>query len=175
MARRRSIGGDRLTELAVKVFRLNGVFLNIAETLASGSGLTAARWQVLGPILQQPLTVAAIAREMGLTRQSVQRLADALVELGMCEYLPNPAHARASLLAPTKRGRAAIDRIRPRQAAWASKVGAAVGTKALDAANAAMDALLSVLIPRPVAGSQKPSRTPITERGKGRPSTDCRR
>lgn len=99
MVVKRSSGGDALTELVLKVFRLNGRFLEVADDITGGGGLTAARWQVLGAVLREPLSVAAAARSMGLTRQSVQRLADVLVDEGLCTYLDNPAHRRAKLLA----------------------------------------------------------------------------
>lgn len=50
---------------------------------------------------------------MGITRQSVQRVADVLVEAGLAEYRPNPAHRRAKLLAPTEDGLAAVRGIVP--------------------------------------------------------------
>ena len=36
-----------------------------------------------------------IGRQMGVSRQGVQRVADLLVERGLAEYQPNPAHRRA--------------------------------------------------------------------------------
>ena len=91
---------DPLSDLVLSIFRLNGFLLHAADRLTAGSGLTTARWQVLGAVLHEPLTVAAIARDMGLTRQSVQRTADLLVEEGLCEYSPNPAHRRANCCPP---------------------------------------------------------------------------
>jgi DNA-binding MarR family transcriptional regulator len=82
---------------------------------------------------------------MGLTRQSVQRLADVLVGKGLCEYRPNPAHRRAKLLAPTARGWEAIEKIHPIQVAWADRVGAKVGRRELRAVNKTLDELLSTL------------------------------
>lgn len=145
MKPRRSRGGDVLTELVLKVFRLNGELLEVAERITQGSGLTAARWQVLGAVLPAPLSVAGVARNMGLTRQSVQRLADALVHDGLCAYEDNPAHRRAKLLAPTAKGWGAIERIRPIQYAWANQVAAKVGEKQLRAAKATLDAFLQAL------------------------------
>ncbi|HET9966975.1 MAG TPA: helix-turn-helix domain-containing protein, partial [Streptosporangiaceae bacterium] len=84
-----------MASAAITSFKLNGQFLAIAEELARPAGLTAAWWQVLGAVLREPLTVAGIAREMGITRQSVQRIADILADRGLAEYLPNPAHRRA--------------------------------------------------------------------------------
>ncbi|MBI5536469.1 MAG: MarR family transcriptional regulator [Deltaproteobacteria bacterium] len=134
-----------LNDFVLKVFRLNGRLLDAADRLTEGSGLTAARWQVLGAVLHEPLTVAAAARSMGLARQSVQRLADALVEDGLCQYLPNPAHRRAKLIAPTDRGWQAIEQIRPGVVAWGRRVTKAVGEEKVVSASAAVDALLLVL------------------------------
>ena len=93
-----------MNDLVLTIFWLNGFFLDAADRLTAGSGLTTARWQVLGAVLHEPLTVAAIARDMGLARQSVQRTANLLVEEGLCEYVPNPAHRRAKLLSATDHG-----------------------------------------------------------------------
>jgi len=106
--RSRTEAGDVLTDLVLRTFRLNGRFLEVAERLARPVGLTAAWWQVLGATLSQPLPVSGIARDMGLARQSVQRIADLLVERGLARYTPNPAHRRAKLFEPTAKGRGAI-------------------------------------------------------------------
>ena len=120
---------DLLSRAALAVFRLNGQFLSAAEELANPAGLTAARWQVLGAVLREPLPVAGIARAMGITRQSVQRIADLLVAQGLAEYAPNPAHRRAKLVAPTAAGRAAIERIGPAHAVLAARLAAALGVE----------------------------------------------
>ncbi|WP_336207431.1 MarR family winged helix-turn-helix transcriptional regulator [Nonomuraea sp. LPB2021202275-12-8] len=119
--------GDLLSGAALAVFRLNGQFLEVSEKLARPAGLTAAWWQVLGAVLREPLPVAGIARAMGMTRQGVQRIADLLVEKGLAEYLPNPAHRRAKLLQPTPEGRAAIDRIGPAHQEVADRLAADLG------------------------------------------------
>jgi DNA-binding MarR family transcriptional regulator len=118
---------ELLAGSALAVFKLNGQFLELAETLAAPVGLTAAWWQVLGAVLPAPLPVAGIAREMGITRQSVQRIADLLVDRGLAEYRENPAHRRAKLLAPTDEGRAAVAGIDPGHAAAARALARAVG------------------------------------------------
>lgn len=104
---------ELLADIALTTFRLNGQVLALAESLAQPVGLTAAHWQVLGAVLAEPLPVAAIAREMGMARQSVQRIADILVDAGRAEYADNPAHRRAKLVVPTEEGLAAIRRIDP--------------------------------------------------------------
>lgn len=139
---------DLLSSTALEVFRLNGQFLALSEELARPAGLTAAWWQVLGAVLREPLPVSGIARTMGITRQSVQRIADLLADKGLAEYAPNPAHRRAKLLRPTEAGRAAIARIAPGHAALANRLADALGEDAfaetvrvLERLTAAMDTL----------------------------------
>ena len=113
---------ELLSGVALTTFRLNGQVLELAEGLARPAGLTAASWQVLGAVLPAPLTVAGIAREMGITRQSVQRTADLLVGRGLAAYADNPAHRRAKLVTPTPEGVAAVRRINPGHAAAARRL-----------------------------------------------------
>lgn len=120
---------DRLSRTALGIFRLNGQFLSVAEELARPAGLTAAWWQVLGAVLAEPLPVSGIARAMGITRQGVQRIADLLVDKGLAEYAPNPAHRRAKLLRPTQEGRAAVSRINPGHAEFAARLAHELGAE----------------------------------------------
>jgi DNA-binding MarR family transcriptional regulator len=137
-----------LGDTALAVFRLNGQFLDLAEELARPVGLTAAWWQVLGAVLDEPLPVAGIARKMGITRQSVQRVADLLADKDLVEYRPNPAHSRAKLVVPTESGRAAVHRIVPAHAKVAQRLAERLGSKefrqtleALHGLSAALDEL----------------------------------
>ncbi|WP_329787155.1 MarR family transcriptional regulator [Lentzea sp. DG1S-22] len=127
----RTEAGDVLTDVVMRTFRLYGAFLDAAEVMTKPVGLTAAWWQVLGAVLREPLSVSGVAREMGLTRQSVQRIADLLVDRGLAEYLPNPAHARAKLVRPTAEGFAAVARLREAQHEWANRIGAQVSLEDL--------------------------------------------
>lgn len=136
---------DLLSRTALGVFHLNGQFLSVSEELARPAGLTAAWWQVLGAVLTEPLPVAGIARTMGITRQSVQRVADLLAAQGLAEYVPNPAHRRAKLLRPTEAGRAAIARIDPGHAELATRLTEALGEAGFAETVAALDRLSAAL------------------------------
>jgi DNA-binding MarR family transcriptional regulator len=119
--------GALLTDVIIATLRLNGRITEVAQQLAAEGGLTAARWQVLGGVLEEPRTVAEIGRRMGMTRQGVQRVADLLVEHDLAEYRPNPAHRRAKLLACTEAGYWAVRQITLAQHPWANRVGAELG------------------------------------------------
>ena len=134
-----------LAGAALTAFRLNGQFLAVAEQLARPAGLTAAWWQVLGAIVDEPLPVVGIARAMGITRQSVQRIADLMVDKGFAEYLPNPAHRRAKLLQLTAEGRAAMQRITPDQSTFADRLASQLGIEEFRRALEALEHLSAAL------------------------------
>jgi DNA-binding MarR family transcriptional regulator len=133
------------TRLVLLVFRLNGRLMDAGDRLAAPAGQTSARWQVMGVVDHEPLTVAAVARRMGLRRQSVQRTADLLVADGVAEYLDNPADRRAKLLTLTSSGRRAVRRIERAQRAWARELGEAVGLKSLVQAEDALGTVVALL------------------------------
>lgn len=124
---------NSLGALVVEIFRLNGALLAQGDRMSGDLGMTSARWQVLGALelAQQPLTVAKIARNMGLTRQSVQRTVNELDAARFVSFSDNPDHRRARLVAPTVKGRKVYREIMRRQAEWAERVlaGAALSER----------------------------------------------
>jgi DNA-binding MarR family transcriptional regulator len=125
-----------MTGLVLETFRLNGCLLMAGDALVADVGLTSARWQVLGAIALSPvpLSVAHIARNMGLTRQAVQRLANEMERDGLVRFAPNPHHQRAKLVLLTARGKAAYDVAMKRQGPWASSLSNGLSIKQIEAA-----------------------------------------
>ena len=97
-------------DLAIAVFGLNGRLVETGNYLVGDIGLTTAWWQVLGALGYSPvpLPVAHIARNMGLSRQSVQRTVDLLAERKLVRFDVNPHHQRAKLVVLTAAGHAAL-------------------------------------------------------------------
>ena len=122
---KRSASEDTLTALIIEVFRLNGCLLEAGDSLVGDMGLSSARWQVLGAIAttDTPLPVAHLARNMGLTRQAVQRIANELERDGLIRFAPNPHHERAKLVLLTEAGSLAFGTAMRRQAPWAARLG----------------------------------------------------
>ncbi len=140
-----------LSTLALTIFSLNGQFLSIADSIATQAGLTATRWQVLGAVIENPLTQAEIARQMGITRQSVQRTSKQLIEEGLLDQLENPSHRKAMLLQPTKKGYSALSKITPHHTAYAEQIASELGeermaemVKAVTELSVAMNNLKSI-------------------------------
>ena len=108
--------------------------MEAGDRLTRPVGLSSARWQILGVVDHGAVSVAHIARTMGLTRQSVQQTADALERDGFVEYVDNPHHRRAKLVSMTPKGRKALAYVEERHAEWAGRIGGEQGLKSLRAA-----------------------------------------
>ncbi|MGO9699173.1 MAG: MarR family winged helix-turn-helix transcriptional regulator [Xanthobacteraceae bacterium] len=125
------IAQDAVTELVLETFRLNGRLLATGDALIADLGLSSARWQVIGAISLSPvpLPVAHIARNMGLTRQAVQRLANDMERDGLVRFAPNPHHDRAKLVLLTRKGKAAFAAAMERQGPWANSLVAGLSMR----------------------------------------------
>ena len=117
-------GHELFTDVVLEVFRLNGALIAAGNALGEGTGLTSARWQVLGAVAlsDSPPTVAQIARAMGLTRQSVQRIVDELEGDGIVRRLDHPESRRARPVQLTARGASLYDAMMRRQRPWATRI-----------------------------------------------------
>lgn len=102
---------DAYRLLIADVYELAGVSRDTSERLAAEVGQTAARWHVLSAASEAPQTVPAIARRLGLTRQSVQRVVHDLCDAGLVELRTNPAHARSPLVALTAAGTSTLAKL----------------------------------------------------------------
>jgi DNA-binding MarR family transcriptional regulator len=148
----RTPAGDAFSLLAILVIRLHGLITAEGDALARPTGQTSARWQVLAGVERGPTTVAAIARMLGLARQSVQRVADVLETEGLVAYENNPNHRRAKLLTLTDRGRSVLVEIQAVQRTWANALGRDLGEADLRRANATLERTLQVLMKRRAEG-----------------------
>jgi len=122
--------------LVLEVFRLNGTVLEAGDALTRPLGLTAARWQVLGALDDEPRTVPEVARIRGLARQSVQRTADRLATDGLLVFLDNPEHKRSRLMAQTQAGREAMAAVFERESALVNALTVDLDAGMLNAASA---------------------------------------
>ncbi|ALO47239.1 MarR family winged helix-turn-helix transcriptional regulator [Pseudohongiella spirulinae] len=108
-------------DLVRAVFRLNGLLLADGDRMAERVGLTSARWKVIGIVAlsRNGVTVPAIARALGQSRQAVQRITDVMSSDDLIEYAENPRHKRSSLVKLTEHGQEVYISLRAVQDPWA--------------------------------------------------------
>lgn len=113
-----------MTEIILETFKLNGLLVAAGDQLAKEFSLTSARWKILGALADSPqgMTVPDIAREMGQSRQAVQRLANEMIKDELLESYPNPNHERAKLFLLTGKGKEKFSQIMDKQGPWANAI-----------------------------------------------------
>lgn len=137
-------------ELALAVFAANGRLVGAGNELVAHLGLTSAWWQVLAALRYSPmpLPTASIARNMGLTRQAVQRIVDVLAERGLVEFQSNPHHQRAKLVVLTPAGLRAIADAENVVAPLDQAIADRIGSERLQAANATLNEMIAIITER---------------------------
>jgi DNA-binding MarR family transcriptional regulator len=116
-----------IQRLAAELFEVAGAMRRDGEAIARHAGQTQARWQVMWIAAAGGLTVPAIARRLGVTRQNVQRIANDLVADRLATLDANPDHRRSRLLQLTPRGRQVLDQINRAAARRNSQTAAELG------------------------------------------------
>jgi DNA-binding MarR family transcriptional regulator len=125
-----------LAGLADEVIRLHGRLVAVNGDRGDNEGLTGAQALVLTAVInaERPPTVPQIGRSLGHARQSVQRIANALIAQGLVTSKENPDHKRAPLLLPTEAGRAIHGRLQDRAQVWIARVTEGIAPDDLAAA-----------------------------------------
>ena len=83
-----------------------------------GTGLTVPLRAVLELVLRRgPMTVPEVAREFGVTRQSIQALVDSGADLGVLAFEDNPRHRRSRNVAATRHGERTFAEVHRRELA----------------------------------------------------------
>lgn len=140
---KRTAQGEALTDLILDLFRLNSLLLTAGDRLVAPLGLTSARWQILGAIVEaaRPQPVAWLARDLGANRQNVQRIVNDLRKEGIVEFEANPHHRRAQLVVLTQKGRQAFDVVMRLQAPWINGLAEGLAVKDIETVRRVVSAL----------------------------------
>jgi len=175
LSMRRNTSRQALTALILEIFRLHGRLLSAGDALTRPAGQTSARWQILGALDEGARTVADIGRRMGLTRQSVQRIADLLEADGLLSYGVNPLHQRAKLAMLTSRGRATLNEITTRQIAWANQIAHRLVEDDLKHAIRTLQQVRDTIVSSAVTADRNHRAAHTTDARRRRPHTTKRR
>lgn len=126
--------GPVFTDIVLEVFKLGGLLVSEGDHMSSEYGLTSARWKILGALslTGETQTVPQIARSMGLTRQAVQRLVDAMHQDELLSFQCNPDHKRAKLISLSERGETIFSKLNEKQSGWAMQCSTGISKAELE-------------------------------------------
>ena len=106
--RKRHLGGE-LRAVVDEAVALSWRVRYVADQIHTAGGRSeTARGVLRGLVRYGARTVPQLAFARSVTRQHTQEVVDGLVADGLAERVPNPAHARSHLIAPTRRGTAVV-------------------------------------------------------------------
>jgi len=139
--------GKLFTGIVLEVFKLNGLLILEGDKLTNEQGLSSARWKILGAISMSliPLTVPQIARNMGQTRQAVQRLVNEMESDGLLSFKNNPHHKKAKLLVLTLEGMNTYEQLTQKQIPWANAIAGKVSDSELKLTASVLQKLIDAI------------------------------
>jgi DNA-binding MarR family transcriptional regulator len=135
---------ELFTQFTRALFAANNMVLKHGDLVTGEFQQTSARWRVLDNIEQSPLTVSQIARLTGYTRQSIQRLADTLVEEGLAAYEP-ASDQRTKNVCITEQGRDLLERLAEYENEWVARITQTLNVQELTDLTRALEKVRAVL------------------------------
>jgi DNA-binding MarR family transcriptional regulator len=128
--------------LVADVLECAGALRRYGDALTRPLGQTEVRWAVMSVLSGGDRTVPQVARRLGVTRQSVQRVANLLAAEGLIESFANPDNARSPLFRLSERGEDLLAAIRRAADPWLRRVGEELSLEDLRRARAALAVLM---------------------------------
>jgi len=109
--------------------------------------VTPQQWAILSALDQSggPMSLAALARSMMVSKQNMTGMMARLEQLGFAERADDPNDLRSSRVVLTRRGRATIEKLRPVYEQWRSALGADLSDRDLTAAAKTIEQLIAKL------------------------------
>jgi DNA-binding MarR family transcriptional regulator len=118
-------------QLTRAVFAAQSSVLRYGDRANAAFGQSSARWRVMFDIEQGNGTVGEIARETEYTRQSIQRLADALVADGLATYAPDPRDRRKQIITLTAKGSTLLAEMEADFDRWSKRLVKTLGNESV--------------------------------------------
>lgn len=112
-------------DLVAGIAQLANLLNRRLAPLFERANITPQQWGVLSVIAaaEEPMTLASVARELGVTKQNMTGMMNRLEQLGLVERLEDPADLRSSKVQLTRRGRSTVDKLRDEYAEWVAGLG----------------------------------------------------
>ena len=135
-------------DLVTSVIQLANLLTRRLGPVFEKSKITPQQWSVLSALSDEdsPITLVALSRRLGVTKQNMTGMIARLEQLGLAERNGDPSDLRSSRVALTRRGRTVVEKVRPAYQQWlASLGGGALSERELQGLTRSVARLLEVL------------------------------
>jgi len=139
--------GERERDLVAGVIQLGNLLTRRLAPVFEKARVTPQQWAILSAIAESdgPMSLAALARTLIVSKQNMTGMMVRLEQLGFAERADDPNDLRSSRVVLTRRGRAAIEKLRPAYDAWKQEISADVSERDLAAAARTIESLIEKL------------------------------
>ena len=106
-------------DLIVGVIQLGNLFARRLAPMFEKTNLTPQQWLILNAIAADgPMTLAALARKMIVSKQNMTGMVDRLRKAGYLDRQYNPSDLRSARVVLTRRGRSVVEKLTPAYEQW---------------------------------------------------------
>jgi DNA-binding MarR family transcriptional regulator len=138
--------GER--DLVTGVIQLANLLTRRLGPVFEKAKITPQQFSVLSALSAEEtaVTLVALARRLGVTKQNMTGMIARLEQLGLAERYDDPQDLRSSRVQLTRRGRSVIERVRPAYTEWLEAVGGeTLSQRELQALTRSVDRLIGQL------------------------------
>ena len=107
-------------DLVAGVIQLGNLLTRRLAPVFEKARVTPQQWAILSVLHQSgsPMSLAALARSMMVSKQNMTGMMARLEQLGFAERADDPEDLRSSRVVLTRRGRSTVEKLRPAYEEW---------------------------------------------------------
>jgi len=134
-------------DLVAGVIQLANLLTRRLAPVFEKARVTPQQWAILSVLDQSdaPMSLAALARSMMVSKQNMTGMMARLEQLGFAERADDPEDLRSSRVILTRRGRSTIEKLRPAYEEWREALLADLSDRDLAAAENTISTLIDTL------------------------------
>src|SRR3954465_9261990 len=134
-------------DLVAGVIQLANLLTRRLAPVFEKARVTPQQWAVLSALDRSdgPMSLAALARSMRVSKQNMTGMMPRLEQLGFAERADDPKDLRSSRVVLTRRGRATVDKLRPVYEQWRDELGGELSERDLATAAKTIDVFIAKL------------------------------
>jgi DNA-binding MarR family transcriptional regulator len=138
---------DAERDLVSGVIQLANLLTRRLGPIFERAKVTPQQWSIVSMLAESetPMTLAAIARKMMVSKQNMTGMIARLEQLGLAERHDDPKDLRSSRVQLTRRGRAVVEKFRPVYQEWRGRLGRDLPEREIAALTRTVDRLIAEL------------------------------
>lgn len=139
--------GQPERDLVAGVIQLANLLTRRLAPVFEKARVTPQQWAILSVLAASsaPMSLASLARAMMVSKQNMTGMMARLEQLGFAERAGDPEDLRSSRIVLTRRGRTAIDKLRPVYEQWRSALGGDIPERDLATTAKTIEMLIETL------------------------------